>query len=86
MLTQGPRPGSLKRLMAASCDFPAGDYHLLSLAGDWARERIIQQAPLLQGIQRLESRSGISSRLLSPFAVLSRGEAQEDVQCLPLGP
>ncbi len=78
LLKQGPQAGAVKRLMSASLDFPAGDWHALSLPGDWARERMIEQSRLNQGAHRLESRRGTSSHGMSPFAVITKGKADED--------
>lgn len=74
---RGGGPVHILKLMSAGLDFPAGDYRLVRFPGGWANERRLQQGPLLQGLTRLESRRGISSHDMNPFAIVTRGEADE---------
>ncbi len=59
-------------------DLPSGEYRMVSFGGAWARERTLQERPLLQGTLRLESRRGISSHDMNPFVMLVRGGADEE--------
>jgi alpha-galactosidase len=77
VILQGDQAGAILRFMSASVDMPAAPYWCSSLPGDWARERMVQQAPLRQGILRLEGRRGQNHRM-SPFVALSDAAPQEE--------
>jgi alpha-galactosidase len=67
----------IRRAMSASLDLGAADHWLLSLPGDWARERMAQETRLPFGTLRLESRRGQSSHQMSPFCAVTEGPPSE---------
>lgn len=75
---KGSQTLNILKLMSASLDMPSGDHHLVSFAGAWAHERRLEKRPLLQGTTRLDSRRGISSHEMNPFAMVTRGKASEE--------
>jgi len=74
----GQEPVHILKLSSASLDFPTAEYNLVSFTGAWAKERQMKTRPLLPGITRLESRRGISSHDMNPFAMVTRGLASEE--------
>lgn len=75
---RGPQPVRILKLASLGVDLPVGDYRIVSFGGAWARERQFQERPLLQGTVRLESRRGISSHDMNPFAMVTRGQVSEE--------
>jgi alpha-galactosidase len=75
---EGKEPLNILKFSSASMDLPPGDRHLVSFTGAWARERTMKTRPLYQGTLRLESRRGISSHETNPFAVVTKGPADEE--------
>jgi alpha-galactosidase len=73
----GRRPLDILKFMSSSMDLPAGDRELVSFPGAWAKERRLQRQPLLQGLVRLESRRGVSSHEMNPFAMVAEKGADE---------
>ena len=53
----GDKPITLENAQSASCQLPAGEYGLMHLAGDWAREFMPRSAPLTPGVKTLQSRN-----------------------------
>jgi alpha-galactosidase len=74
----GNKPLRLLRALSASMDLPRSDLEMLSLSGDWARERGIVRRELAPGIQSVESRRGASSHQHNPFIALLERGADED--------
>jgi alpha-galactosidase len=68
----------LPAIASATGGKPAAEYHLVSFGGAWARERMFQERPLLQGTVRLESRRGISSHDMNPFVMVRKGAVDEE--------
>lgn len=64
----------LRKFLSAMLDIPNGDYRILSLNGNWAKEAHIHTVPVSHGIQVLESTVGASSNRHNPaFALLAEG-------------
>ena len=74
---RGSRAHSILKLSSAALDFPPGPWRLIRFPGRWAHERQLKEGPLQEGTLRLESRRGISSHEMNPFAMVTRGEAGE---------
>lgn len=75
---QGEGTLQLLRALSASVDLPESDYEMLYLAGAWSREAQIQRRPLGPGGTVIESRRGVSSHQLNPFAVLASPNTDEN--------
>ncbi len=75
---KGAKPFHILKLMSASMDLTPGPYRLIRFPGAWAHERRMEEGALQQGITRLESRRGISSHEMNPFAMVTRGEVDEE--------
>ena len=69
---------SLHRALSATVDFDEDDFELLQLSGAWSREKRMVRRPLVQGMQGIESKRGISSAEHNPFVALIRNGAGED--------
>ena len=74
---KGAKPIHILKLMSAGMDMAPGPYRLIRFPGAWANERRRVEGPLQQGITRLESRRGIASHEMNPFAMVTRGDADE---------
>ncbi|MBR6027599.1 MAG: alpha-galactosidase [Clostridia bacterium] len=68
---------SLERADSLCLDVPDSGWELLTLSGDWARERSVVRRPLAPGVQGVYSLRGASSLIASPFMALCRPEATE---------
>ncbi|KAK7959537.1 alpha-galactosidase 2 [Apiospora aurea] len=73
---------TIERLASFSVDLPYGDYDMIELKGDWAREGMKVRRKVDYGTQGFGSTTGYSSHLHNPFLSLvapdtteSRGEA-----------
>ena len=75
---KGTIPVYILKFMSAALDFIPNSYHLISFPGRWAKERQMKESELVSGITRLESRRGISSHEQNPFAMVTRGLAEEE--------
>ncbi len=75
---RGSKPVSILKLSSASLDLPPAQWHLVRFPGRWANERQWREGPLQEGTLRLESRRGISSHEMNPFAMVTRGPADEE--------
>src|SRR2546430_1195457 len=73
----GDKPVTLENAQSASCQLPAGEYELMHLAGDWAREFMPRTARLTPGVKTLQSRNFQSFTTPPWIAVCSAG-ADED--------
>lgn len=64
--------------LSTSIDFDHCNYDFMHLHGAWARERLIERTPLINGNQSVESRRGASSHQHNPFvAILSKDATEE---------
>src|SRR5579871_1749098 len=75
---RGSRALSILKLASASLDLPPAPWRLVRFPGRWAKERQMKEAALQEGTLRLESRRGISSHEMNPFALVTPGEADEE--------
>ncbi|QUC16592.1 uncharacterized protein UV8b_00833 [Ustilaginoidea virens] len=73
---------TVEKLASFSVDFPADEYDMLQLRGDWSREGMRVRRPVGYGTQGFGSTTGYSSHLHNPFLSLvsratteSQGEA-----------
>ena len=73
----GKKTVNLLKISSASLDFPPGPWRLTRFPGSWAHERKMKEGPLQEGTVRLESRRGISSHEMNPFAMVTQNEATE---------
>ena len=71
LVNEGTQELYLEKVLSACLDLDNEDYRLLTLTGSWARERRMQYRRLMQGLQAVESRRGISSHQEHPFAALA---------------
>lgn len=75
---RGRRPLDILKLTSAALDLSSGPWRLVRFPGKWAGERQMKEGPLQEGTTRLESRRGISSHEMNPFALVTRGGATEE--------
>ncbi|MGN1020543.1 MAG: alpha-galactosidase [Aristaeellaceae bacterium] len=73
----GDAPLVLERAASLCLDLPDARYDLITLSGDWARERDVIRRRLMPGHQGVSSLRGASSHQASPFAALVRPETTE---------
>ncbi len=69
----GDKPITVENAQSASCQLPAGEYELMHLAGDWAREFMPRTARLTPGVKTLQSRNFQSFATPPWIAVCSAG-------------
>ena len=75
---QGGAPLMLERADSLCLELPDDRYDLITLSGDWARERDVIRRRLMPGHQGVSSLRGASSHQASPFAALVRPETTEN--------
>jgi alpha-galactosidase len=63
--------------MSASLDLPDSGWELISLSGEWARERHVDRLSLRPGRQSLSSNRGASGHQHNPFVALARPTTTE---------
>ncbi len=68
----------LDKVLSANYDFIESRYQLVSLHGDWLRERHITTRDLYPGIIKLDSKRGTSSNTTNPFFALKHIEATKE--------
>lgn len=68
----------IDRAYSFSLDLPDGDFEFISLYGAHLRERHIQKNKLHHGVVSIDSKYGVSSSQLNPFAALARPNADEN--------
>ena len=68
----------LDKALSANFDFIESDYKLISLHGDWLRERKITTRKLQEGIIKLDSKRGTSSNTTNPFFALQSHQATDE--------
>jgi alpha-galactosidase len=71
-------PLIVRAAMSASIDLPDAGWQLITLNGDWARERHIDRRDLRPGRQSVSSIRGASSSQHNPFVALVRPSATEE--------
>ena len=73
----GTLPAIVRCAMSASFDLPDSDWDLITLSGDWARERRVERLHLRPGRQSVSSNRGASGHQHNPFIALARPTATE---------
>ncbi|EQL04211.1 hypothetical protein G6O67_005007 [Ophiocordyceps sinensis] len=68
---------TVEKLASMSVDMPVGDYEMLELRGDWAREGMRVRRKLDYGTQGFGSAAGYSSHFHNPFFSLVASTATE---------
>ncbi|MGZ6314955.1 MAG: alpha-galactosidase, partial [Candidatus Limnocylindrales bacterium] len=68
----------VRAAMSASLDISDSDWTLITLDGEWARERHIHRTGLRPGRQSVASNRGTSSSQHNPFIALARPSTTED--------
>jgi alpha-galactosidase len=79
VLNTGTAPVILRGAMSASLDLPDSDWELITLSGDWARERHVVRDRIRPGRQSVSSLRGASSAQHNPFVALARPATTEEV-------
>ena len=69
---------SLDKALSANFDFFHDDFSLITLDGDWLRERHINKRPLFPGIVKIDSKRGNSSNNHNPFIALMHHDATKE--------
>jgi alpha-galactosidase len=73
---EGDKPIALENALSASCQLPAGEYELMHLTGDWAREFMPRTTRLTPGVKTLQSRNFQSFTAPPWIAVYSAGAGE----------
>lgn len=73
----GKAPVTLTEAHSFTVDLPSGDYDMLQLSGDWARERLPVRRPVVPGVQSIGSVAGFSGHEHNPFVALLARDAKE---------
>ena len=68
----------ISRANIAQLDIPKGEFTLLTLCGEYAKERNIMEQHIHNGIQSIYSKRGHSSHHYNPFIVLKGAESTEN--------
>lgn len=68
---------TLRRAYSFAMALPGIEYDVLSLYGNWAKERHIQRTSLPHGVISIDSKQGMSSSALNPFVSLVRKNTTE---------
>ena len=74
----GQGPLIVRCAMSASLDLPDAAWQLITLSGEWGRERHVQRRDLRPGRQSVSSLRGISGSQHNPFVALARASTTED--------
>ena len=74
----GKSPLILRSLMSAVLDLPDADWDLVTLNGEWARERHVDRRPIGPGRHSVASTRGASGHQHNPFVALARTSTTED--------
>lgn len=78
VVNHGEADVRLQRVLSACVDFESSAYDMITLNGSWARERIVERAPLHHGKQSVDSVKGESSHQSNPFVALVSHNADEE--------
>ncbi len=77
-INKGEKALFINKAASMSVDiYGAGEMELLHLYGWWARERHIERTPLMEGIQKIDSKRGASGHHHNPFIALTEKKADE---------
>lgn len=75
---RGKAPLIIRTAMSASLDLPDAEWQLITLSGEWARERHVERHAIRPGKQSVASNRGASSAQQNPFIALARPSTTED--------
>ncbi len=67
----------ISRMLSTCVDFDTDQFDMITLNGSWARERVMERAPLHHGKQSVDSMRGESSHQNNPFVALVSHKADE---------
>lgn len=79
VINHGEADVRLQRVLSACVDFEDSAYDMITLNGSWARERLLERAPLHHGKQSVDSVKGESSHQSNPFVALVSHNANEEI-------
>lgn len=79
VIRNGNKPVMIEKAMSLNIDFSDHDFELLSLDGDWVRERHIHTRELTFGTTKIDSKKGVSSADHNPFIALKRKNTDESL-------
>ena len=68
----------LRSIMSSVLDLPDDDWDLITLSGEWARERHVERHSIRPGRQAVSSTRGASGHQHNPFIALARGSTTEE--------
>jgi len=74
----GKTPVVIRAIMSAALDLPDADWDLITLNGEWGRERHVERRPLRAGRQSVASGRGSSGHQHNPFVALARPSTTEE--------
>ena len=77
-VNKGEKPVQIRQATVAQLDVYQGEYTLVTLCGDYFKERAVTESPVHIGIQRIYSKRGHSSHQFNPFIALKEVSATED--------
>jgi alpha-galactosidase len=78
IVNTGSAPVILRCAMSASLDVPDSAWQLITLSGDWARERHVSREAIRPGRQSVGSLRGASSAQHNPFVAMARPSTTEE--------
>jgi alpha-galactosidase len=78
LINNGQAALILRAAMSACVDLPDANWDLVTLNGEWARERQVERRSLRYGTQAVSSNRGASSAQHNPFVALARPSTTED--------
>ena len=74
----GKQTVRLEKIASLCLDLPFGDWELMHFHGRHCMERQPERVPLMNGIQAIASKRGMSSHQHNPFVILCNRETTED--------
>jgi alpha-galactosidase len=78
IVNTGTAPVIVRGAMSASLDLPDSGWQLITLSGDWGRERHVKRHAIRPGRQSVSSLRGASSAQHNPFVALARPSTTEE--------
>ncbi|MBQ6543446.1 MAG: alpha-galactosidase [Clostridia bacterium] len=71
-------PVDIERIFSSCTEFNTHDYDMITLYGDWSKERTFERAPLTHIRQGISSKRGTSSHAHNPFGAIAEHCANEE--------
>ena len=68
----------IERVFSTCVDFNTHDYDIITLYGDWARERTFERTPVRHIRQGISSKRGLSSHAQNPFGAVVEKSTNEE--------